>query len=108
MEDITEMPHLGLLLCHKNTRKERRDAFVQGSATSRSGSCQHSLQAGEGREQLGRAGLAVSSTQGARMQALREQSEVKEKSGVKKKWPREVGKQNSWDRRAPIKSRTRH
>lgn len=42
------------------------------------------------------------------MQALREQTEEEEKSGVRKEWPGEVGKQNSWDGKAPIKSKARH
>lgn len=67
MEDITEVPHLGLLLCCIKKKKERRAVFVKGSGTSVPGSCQNSLRAGEEREQLGRAELAVSDAQGARM-----------------------------------------
>lgn len=47
--------------------KERRAVFVKGSGTNMPGSCQHSLRAGEEGEQLRRAEVAVSDTQGARM-----------------------------------------
>lgn len=57
MEDITEMPHLGILLCYK--KKIKRDAFVKDKATGVPGSRQHSLQAGEEPEHPGRAELAV-------------------------------------------------
>lgn len=101
------MPHLLILLCHKKKKKKRRGRLV--FLRSKPSVC---LELVNTAWRLKRVGTDRESRAGGvkcpGSDAFREHTEEREKSGVRKEWPGEVGKQNSWDGRTPIKNRTRH